>query len=325
MKKRFMKLAINEAWKYQGLTYPNPAVGAVIVKQNKILAISAHKQAGLPHAEVLATKEAYYKLTNDKRILKLKLSEDIHNFLYHHHDNIFQDCIIYTTLEPCNHTGKTPPCSLLLKILNFKQTIIGSFDNSKDARGGAKKLKNVNFLLKNKSNKLLYPFIKWSNSRFVFFKVARSINNVIDGGCISCDDALDMVHKLRDKCDLLIIGGNTVRTDRPTLDSKRVGTKAPDVLIYSKENRFDKTINLFNVPNRKVIISNNFDIIDKYNFIMIEGVDAMFDLTLDIVDYYLVFTSPNKKKGAKFTSIKKLKSLYKGKIGKDEYLRMQRL
>lgn len=55
----YMQLALNEAWKYQFLTYPNPAVGAVIVKDGHILAIAAHKKAGQPHAEVNACKEAF--------------------------------------------------------------------------------------------------------------------------------------------------------------------------------------------------------------------------------------------------------------------------
>ena len=54
----YMKLAINEAWKYQFLTYPNPAVGCVIVKNNELLAIEAHKEAGMPHAEVTSNKKS---------------------------------------------------------------------------------------------------------------------------------------------------------------------------------------------------------------------------------------------------------------------------
>ncbi len=56
----YMKLAIDEAWKYQLLTYPNPAVGCVVVKDGKLLAIEAHKEAGMPHAEVNALKTAIY-------------------------------------------------------------------------------------------------------------------------------------------------------------------------------------------------------------------------------------------------------------------------
>ena len=107
----YMKLAIDEAWKYQLLTYPNPAVGCVIVKDGRLLAIEAHKEVGLPHAEINALKTAF--LTQDSNsILKVKnSSHEIHDFLSKNHNNFFNDCEIYTTLEPCNHEGKTPSCA----------------------------------------------------------------------------------------------------------------------------------------------------------------------------------------------------------------------
>ena len=77
----YMKLAIDEAWKYQLLTYPNPAVGCVIVKDGKLLAIEAHKEAGKPHAEVNALKSAFIKY-NQNSVLETKSSStDIHDFL----------------------------------------------------------------------------------------------------------------------------------------------------------------------------------------------------------------------------------------------------
>jgi len=97
---------------------------------------------------------------------------------------------------------------------------------------------------------------------------------------------------MRDKCDLLVIGGNTVREDRPTLDARLVGGKAPDILILSQQKNFDKTIPLFQVKNRKVIISDNLDLVSQYKNIMIEGSAKMYELTRDIVDYYLCFLAP---------------------------------
>ena len=99
----YMKLAIDEAWKYQLLTYPNPAVGCVIVKNGKLLAIEAHKEAGMPHAEVNALKEAFLK-ENPKSVLStLKTSQEIHKFLIENHNDFFNDCEVFVTLEPCNH------------------------------------------------------------------------------------------------------------------------------------------------------------------------------------------------------------------------------
>ena len=78
----YMALAISEAWKYQGFTYPNPAVGAVVVdKWGKILSISAHKKKGEPHAELNAIKEAFLLLTNDKEINLIKDSNKLYSYI----------------------------------------------------------------------------------------------------------------------------------------------------------------------------------------------------------------------------------------------------
>jgi len=111
----FMELAIKEAWKFQLLTYPNPAVGCCIVDgDGSLLALRAHEKAGCAHAEVLALQDAYVKLTNDTSILSYSSSHDIHQFLLNNHNNIFSKCTLYVTLEPCAHTGKTPSCALLI-------------------------------------------------------------------------------------------------------------------------------------------------------------------------------------------------------------------
>ncbi len=107
-----MNLAINEAWKYQGLTYPNPAVGCCVVGEHgEIISIEAHKKSGSPHAEVNALQVAFASLSNTVEILLLKSSHDIHNYLIENHNNIFNKCTLYVTLEPCAHVGKTPSCA----------------------------------------------------------------------------------------------------------------------------------------------------------------------------------------------------------------------
>lgn len=78
----YMKLAIDEAWKYQLLTYPNPAVGCVIVKDGKLLAIEAHKEAGMPHAEINALKAAYLKVNPNSVVKTKSSSSDIHEFFF---------------------------------------------------------------------------------------------------------------------------------------------------------------------------------------------------------------------------------------------------
>jgi len=249
----FINLALEKAWAYQGLTYPNPPVGAVITdNQNNFIAYGVHKEAGLAHAEVNAIKKAYHNLTNDTKILDIIDTRKIHDYLYANHNGIFKDKHIYVTLEPCNHFGKTPPCSKLICELGFKKVIIGTMDTNKKASGGAPYLEknglHVEVLNEPTCKELLEPFTQWQKDKFVFFKLGMSNNGVIDGGIITCKDSFKRVHELRSKCDLLVIGGNTVRVDRPTLDARLCEGKAPDVLIYSKTKEFDRNIPLFQVP-----------------------------------------------------------------------------
>ncbi|QFR49536.1 bifunctional diaminohydroxyphosphoribosylaminopyrimidine deaminase/5-amino-6-(5-phosphoribosylamino)uracil reductase RibD [Sulfurimonas lithotrophica] len=294
----FMNLALKEAWKYQGLTYPNPAVGCCVVSESgAILSVEAHKKAGLPHAEVEALKSAYFKLTNDEFILKLTNSADIHKYLIQNHNGIFKNCSVYTTLEPCSHIGKTPSCADLLSLLSIKKVYVGALDTNPEAACGNKKLLDADIEIQNgvleaKCKELLYPFERWSKDKFVFFKWAQRLNGTYDGGIITSKESRKNVHDMRDKCDLLVIGGESVRIDRPTLDARLVDGKAPDILIYSRKSEFDKTIPLFKVEGRKVIISDNLDIIQKYKNIMIEGGANMFEATRDIVDRYLCYIAP---------------------------------
>lgn len=321
--KFFLSLALKEAWKYQGLTYPNPPVGAVITdKNNQIISIAAHKKQGLPHAELECTKKAYLHLTNDKKIDNIKDANTLHTYLLKKHNNIFNDCKIYVTLEPCNHQGSTPPCSLLLSSLHFKEVIIGSTEKNKIAKGGIKTLKNHNIkvttrCLEKECDMLIEPFLKWQKDRFIFFKIAQNLNGTYNTGIISSNKSREFTHKLREKIDLLVIGGNTVRMDRPTLDSRMVGIKAPDVLIYSKQKEFDKTISLFNIKNRKVFIEDNLELIKKYNYIMIEGGNNMLKATKHLVDWYLFFIAPNIKKGETLNIDLKLQNIHCNPIDKD--------
>ncbi|MCX6051824.1 MAG: bifunctional diaminohydroxyphosphoribosylaminopyrimidine deaminase/5-amino-6-(5-phosphoribosylamino)uracil reductase RibD [Campylobacterales bacterium] len=295
----FMNLALQEAWKYQGLTYPNPAVGCTIVgKYNEILAVNAHQKAGTPHAEILALQETYFKLTKDASILNITISSEIHNFLLANHNGCFKDISLYTTLEPCSHQGKTPSCATLIANLGIKKVFVSSRDLNEEAACGNEKLLACGVevesgVLHEKCESLLKPFGMWKRDKFVFFKWAQRLNATTDDGVISSESSRKTVHAMRDVCDLLIIGGNTVREDRPTLDARLVSGKAPDVLILSREKEFDRTIPLFGVAGRKVIISENLSTCQEYKNIMIEGSSKMFELTKDIVDYYLCFIAPS--------------------------------
>ena len=287
----YMLLCLQEAWRYQGLTYPNPPVGACITHHNRLVSLCVHQASGTPHAEVLALQEAFAHLTGDHKITDLTSSEAIHSYLLStnkKYSHLWQDCSLYTTLAPCHHKGKTPACSHLIKAMGMPRVVIGSDDPY--SKGGIEALQHsgievVMGVEKAPTQALLYPFLQWRKGRFVVFKYASRLNGTIDTdhinkSYISSERTLNRLHALRDRVELLIIGGNTVRVDRPTLDSRRVGGKAPDVLILSRLSDFDKSIPLFGVPHRKVMISSMDaleDYLTPYRFVMIEGVGKLME------------------------------------------------
>lgn len=316
-------MALDKAWAYQGLSYPNPPVGSVITDaKDNLISLGIHEYAGGPHAEVNSIKNAYKKLTHDSHIDAIKDSTEIHEYLSKNHNGIFNDKSIYVTLEPCNHYGKTPPCTNLIVELGFKKVFIGTLDPNKTASGGVDKLRENGVhvelgVLEKKCKSLIEPFRQWQQETFVFFKLAMSTNGVIDGGTVTSEKSRTLVHSIRDKTDLLVIGGNTVRVDRPTLDARLCDGRAPDVLIYSKNREFDKSIPLFSVPNRKVLIEDNFDTLSEYNFVMIEGGEGMLKEVKDFVDWFLIFRSPHFKKGFSPSLELSLKEEFSMRIGED--------
>lgn len=253
------------------------------------------------HAEVNALKSAYLKY-NPNSVLKIKnKADEIHNFLIENSNDFFNDCEIYVTLEPCNHVGKTPSCANLLKVLKPKRVIISVKDPNKEASGGIETLQNENIdvtigVMEKEGEDLLLPFISWQRNSCIFFKMAQTLNGSIDGK-ISSNSALAYVHTLRDKIDLLVIGGNTVRIDKPTLDARYIAGRAPDVMIYSKNKAFDNNIPLFKIPNRKVIISNDLFKLLDYKFVMIEGVYTLLDKLKERINFLILIVSPKIRNG----------------------------
>ena len=297
----FMNLSIQEAWRFQGLTFPNPAVGCSIVSPDGlVLSTKAHECAGAMHAELHAISDAFSKLTNHS--FTNQSPNEIHAYIRENHNNLFKDHHAYVTLEPCMHQGKTPSCASLLHTLGFSRICIGTLDPNATAHGGAKMLSTSTCdvtvgVEEEKAKALLQPFSTWQKDTFVLFKVAHTLNGVYDGGIISSHISRHHVHALRDTCELLVIGGNTVREDRPTLDARLVEGKAPDILILSQQSTFDKSIPLFNVPHRKVYIEKTLDRIRDYKYVLVEGVDSMLELTQEVTDMYLVYVAPFYKKG----------------------------
>jgi len=291
--KIMMQLALNKAWEYQGLTYPNPAVGAVVTFKGKILSVEAHQKAGTSHAEVLALLSAYEVMSNTKVDIDPTHAKEAHNFLLNLPQNIFSECTIYVTLEPCSHEGKTPSCASLLQTLNLMRTVIGTRDTIIGHDTGASLLKNVTMgVLENECKVLLEPFMIWQKKAFVLFKLAQTSNGQIGGGYLSSKASLRHVHRLREVCDSLLIGGNTVRVDRPTLDCRFTEGKAPTVRIYSREDDFDREIPLFAIENREVAITDSIDFLEKPSFVMVEGGEGMLNALKEKIDWLLIYQTP---------------------------------
>ena len=289
----YMQLALNKAWEYQGLTYPNPAVGAVVTLKGKILSVEAHQKAGTSHAEVLALIAAYEALSNSKVDIDPFNAKEAHSFLLNLPPNIFSECTIYVTLEPCSHEGKTPSCASLLKTLNLMQTVIGTKDPIVGHDAGASLLENVTVgVLEEECKALLEPFIIWQKKAFVLFKLAQTSNGQIGGGYLSSKASLTHVHQLREVCDTLLIGGNTVRVDRPTLDCRFTEGNAPNVVIYSKSDALDRNIPLFSVENREVKVTDTLDFLDVPSMVMVEGGEGMLNALKEKIDWLLIYQTP---------------------------------
>ncbi len=289
----YMQLALDKAWEYQGLTYPNPSVGAVVTLEGKILSIKAHQKAGTSHAEVLALLSAYEILSNTSIDFDPNDAHQAHTFLLTLPKDFFTQCTIYVTLEPCSHEGKTPSCASLLQSLSLNRVVIGIKDPIEGHSGGMKKLENVSVgVLKEECQALIEPFLIWQKKAFVLFKLAQTTNGRIGGGYLSSKASLTHVHQLREVCDTLLIGGNTVREDRPTLDCRFIEAEAPDVKIYAKEDNFDREIPLFSIENRSVEIINSLDFLNTPSFIMVEGGEGMLEALREKIDWILIYQTP---------------------------------
>ena len=292
-----MQLALQRAWEFQGLTYPNPAVGSVVAHRGKIIAIEAHQKAGSSHAEVLALLSAYENLSENIIDFDRFDARKAHDFLLQLPPHFFRDCTIYVTLEPCSHEGKTPSCASLLSKLKLERAVIAIKDPIPSHSGGAVLLETSGIKVEigteaEAANHLIEPFLIWQKRAFVLFKLAQTTNGKIGGGYLSSPASLTHVHQLREACDKLLIGGNTVRADRPTLDCRFTGGTAPDVTIYSREPNFDRTIPLYGLEEREVSVSNDLEFLQEPSFVLVEGGEGMLRALSGQIDWYLFYQTP---------------------------------
>ncbi|OZM57143.1 riboflavin biosynthesis protein RibD [Lottiidibacillus patelloidae] len=201
--KEYMALAISLAQKTIGQTSPNPAVGAVVVKDGRIVGLGTHLKAGEPHAEVHALHMAGENAKGST---------------------------IYVTLEPCSHFGKTPPCANLIIEKQVKRCVIASVDsNPIVTNNGIARLKEAGIdvevgLLKEEAEALnpYFNFYQIYKRPFVTLKTATSLDGKIatysgDSKWITGKEAREDVHKYRHEHDAILVGVGTVLADDPSL------------------------------------------------------------------------------------------------------------
>jgi diaminohydroxyphosphoribosylaminopyrimidine deaminase/5-amino-6-(5-phosphoribosylamino)uracil reductase len=206
-----MHLALREAKKGIGRTSPNPCVGAVLVKNGKVIGKGYHKMAGTPHAEIHALRNAGSKAQNST---------------------------LYVTLEPCNHTGRTPPCTEAILQAGVKRVVIGMPDPNPQVSGrGGKYLASMGVsvssgVLEGKCREINLPFIKHvtTGMPWVILKAGMSLDGRIaaqagQSSQITNEQSRHRVHKLRDQVDAILVGLETALIDDPSLTTRLPGGK----------------------------------------------------------------------------------------------------
>ena len=228
-----MERAIEISMPYKYLVKPNPMVGALIVKGDQIVSEGAHQKYGEAHAEINCFQALKEPITNEHEMV--------------------------CTLEPCNHHGKTGPCTEKIIASGIKKIIIGSLDpNPKVAGTGIKKLQDagievVQGILEDKVKKLnKFFFFKHLNGRpFITIKIASSADGKShskDGSStwITSKKSREDVQLIRAEHDAILTGGNTVRNDQPRMNARvDFVLNQPKKILLTSQNEWNRDMNFF--------------------------------------------------------------------------------
>jgi len=234
----FMGMALREAERGLGRTSPNPAVGAVVVRGGQVVARGHHARAGAPHAEVVALARAGARA---------------------------RGADLYTTLEPCDHWGKTPPCSLAIVQAGVRRVFVGSRDPNPvvDGRGIAR-LRRAGVgverdLLRDDCDRLNRHWFHYitTGRPFVMLKVASTLDGRIatragDSRWVTGPQSRALVHRLRDRVDAVLVGSGTARADDPRLTA-RLGTgrgRDPVRVVLDTRLSLPRRLGLFHLRSR---------------------------------------------------------------------------
>ena len=205
----YMKMALELAGRGAGYTSPNPMVGAVVVKDGEIVGKGWHEKVGGPHAEVNAIDSA---------------------------DTSLEGADIYVTLEPCNHTGRTPPCTKKILDAGIKRVVVAMDDPNPDVTGGGNTflrengLEIISGICETEALKLNEAFIKHITDKkpFVTAKCACTLDGRIatrtgDAKWVTGESSRHYVHQIRHEMDAIMVGIGTVMADDPMLTTRLEG------------------------------------------------------------------------------------------------------
>ena len=248
---KYMRMAIELAKKGAGAVNPNPMVGAVVVKNGKVIGEGYHKFFGGPHAEVYALEDAGKEA---------------------------EGAAIYVTLEPCSHYGKTPPCAKKIIDIGIKKCFIGSSDsNPKVAGKGVAMLKEagievVENVLKEECDEINQVFFKYIKTKipYLFVKCGITLDGKIalSNGIskwITNSIAREKVQFYRNKFMGIMVGINTVLTDNPSLTARVENGVNPFRIIVDPHLKIDKNCKVVenNEDEKTVIITSQKNLFDE--------------------------------------------------------------
>jgi len=223
MDERFMRRALELAKRGEGWTNPNPLVGAVIVKDGRIVGEGYHERFGGPHAEAVALEAAGEEAEGSD---------------------------LYVNLEPCVHWGKTPPCVERIISAKVKRVIVATRDPNPLVNGkGIARLQEAGIevalgILEEEAERLNEPFFKFitTGRPLVVLKLALSLDGKIatrsgDSKWISNERSRELVHRLRNRYMAVLVGINTVLKDDPRLTARLEGLRTKDPLRVILDSR----------------------------------------------------------------------------------------
>lgn len=242
----FMRRALQVAENGRGQVKPNPLVGCVLVKDGEIIAEGWHDHLGGLHAEQMAIADA------EKRGLSPN------------------GCIAYVTLEPCNHHGRTPPCTEALLWAGVSEVVVAHRDPNPTVRGkGIEYLREQGTiiregLLDSEALIQMQPFMHWCETRLpmLTLKIAVDKNLAVDdregvSQRFTSEESLDAVHRLRRDVDAVVVGVGTVIRDNPSLNVRRVPlnlARQPLRVVLDRELRIPLDSTLVNDEQQTLIL-----------------------------------------------------------------------